>query len=84
MPGVTLYLYSNANFSVFLIIIHDSLPTKKKLIHKGMMIDPFCPRCGNADEDLNHVFKECIWAKKVWFQSPLGVRLEDCPLSFIS
>jgi ribonuclease HI len=49
-----------------------------------MMIDPFCPRCGNAEEDLDHVFKRCNWAKKVWFQSPLGVRLVDSPLSFIS
>jgi ribonuclease HI len=65
-------------------IFHDSLPTKKKLIHRGMLIDPLCSRCGNADEDLDHVFKGCIWAKKVWFHSPLGVRIEDSPLSFIS
>jgi hypothetical protein len=49
-----------------------------------MSNDPFSSRCGNADKDLDHVFKGCIWAKKVWFHSPLGVRLEDSPLSFIS
>jgi len=56
----------------------------KKLIYKGMMMNPFCSCCGNVDEDLDHVFKGCTWAKEVWFHSPLGVRLDDSSLSFIS
>jgi hypothetical protein len=47
-----------------------------------MIINPFCPRCGNAEEDSNNVFKDRTRAKKVWFHF-WGVRFDDISLSFV-
>jgi len=58
------------------MILKDSLPDKKKLIQKCMLFDPFYPRCKSGDEDLDHIFMNCWYAKQAWLLSPLGIRFE--------
>lgn len=37
-------------------ILHNSLPVRKKLIDRGVICIPLCPRCNVAHEDIDHTF----------------------------
>ena len=50
---------------------------RAKLIKQGVDIVPFCLHCNNTYETIEHVFKDCEWAKKNWFMSPLGLKVEN-------
>ncbi|KAA3479383.1 reverse transcriptase [Gossypium australe] len=42
------------------------LPTKVNLALRGVIRNTFCPRCGEREEDMNHIFRECPVTKSVW------------------
>ncbi|XP_050237758.1 uncharacterized protein LOC126687266 [Mercurialis annua] len=44
-----------------------SLPTKGAIQHRTKLGDGRCPRCGDY-ESLDHVFKDCSWARSIWNQ----------------
>ncbi|KAM7279853.1 hypothetical protein ACFE04_006987 [Oxalis oulophora] len=44
----------------------EILPTKLALSKKGMGIGVECSICCNEEEDLIHLFKNCVWAKAFW------------------
>jgi len=48
-----------------------------------MLSDPLCPRCSEFSEDTSHVFKDCIWAKQVWFASALTIKMDNNPITFV-
>ncbi|XP_057803560.1 uncharacterized protein LOC131018883 [Salvia miltiorrhiza] len=56
-----------------------AIPTAKALISRSIDVDPFCRRCGNALETVEHVLRDCPWASFVWETSPL--RLQPAPAS---
>jgi ribonuclease HI len=62
-------------------ILHDALPTKEKLFRRGAQHNPLCPRCCEAVEDINHIFMECEWSKRVWFDSNLTINFNRGPNS---
>jgi hypothetical protein len=45
--------------------------------------DPFCPRCKSEEEDLDHILMNCWYAKQAWPLSPLEIRFEGIPMSFM-
>jgi hypothetical protein len=47
------------------------LPVRSNLNTRGINCNPLCPRCHEKIEDVNHAFIGCVWAKQVWFASPL-------------
>jgi hypothetical protein len=65
-------------------ILNNALPVRDNLNKRGIHCYPLCPRCNSKIEDINHVFKECIWAQQIWFASPLNIRfVEESAQSFI-
>ncbi|XP_074304468.1 uncharacterized protein LOC141639190 [Silene latifolia] len=47
------------------LLAHGAFRTKAKLVSYGMDIDDCCYLCGQATEDLDHVFFRCAYSKKV-------------------
>lgn len=45
-----------------LLIVKYYIPAKN-ITHKIMLIDSFCLRCTSAEEDIDHLFKDCMWTK---------------------
>jgi ribonuclease HI len=58
-------------------ILHNALPVQDNLRRRGINCYPLCARCNSKIEDQNHVFCECDWAKRVWFGSPLTIRINE-------
>ncbi|EEF41741.1 conserved hypothetical protein [Ricinus communis] len=54
-----------------------TLPTADVLSHRGLNCSQLCLRCGQNVETTMYVFKDCVWAKGIWFGSPLGMRVDD-------
>ncbi|KAK7273919.1 hypothetical protein RIF29_14986 [Crotalaria pallida] len=54
----------------------EILPVKANLFRIGIQTDAICPFCGEDEETINHVFLQCSEVDKVWFGSPLGLRIE--------
>jgi len=48
-----------------------------------VLSDSFCPQYKSKEEDLDHIFMNCWYAKHAWLLSPLRIRFERIPMSFI-
>ncbi|GAU47963.1 hypothetical protein TSUD_280220 [Trifolium subterraneum] len=59
-------------------LLNEAILVKGNLFKKGIRCDPLCPRCYNQMETSHHVFLDCVWAKQVWFASPLTINLNEC------
>jgi hypothetical protein len=46
--------------------IHDTLPTKSMLSHRGMLQNASCPRCNIDDETILHCLRDCKFVKFLW------------------
>ncbi|KAL9858097.1 putative reverse transcriptase zinc-binding domain-containing protein [Arabidopsis thaliana] len=46
--------------------ISKALPTRSRLLTRGMDIDPHCPRCPTEEETINHVLFTCPYAASIW------------------
>ncbi|KAM0024447.1 putative reverse transcriptase zinc-binding domain-containing protein [Helianthus debilis subsp. tardiflorus] len=50
--------------------------SKVGLIHMGVPIgDCTCPRCGLLDEDPSHIFVGCLWARSMWWNILVWMRI---------
>ncbi|XP_074318267.1 uncharacterized protein LOC141655067 [Silene latifolia] len=47
------------------ILAHEAFKTKTKLIRYGVDIDASCWLCGQASEDLDHLFFGCVYSLRV-------------------
>lgn len=65
-------------------ILHNSLPVRKNFIHRGVDCIPLCPRCVEMHEDIDHIFRFCSWAKRIWFSSNLGINFDQVEVNFRS
>lgn len=52
--------------------LHEIILTKINLVDRFVDVDPFCLRCGVDVESTEHVFRDCVFAKKVWELSSVG------------
>ena len=55
-------------------LLKESLPIKAKLVRRGVVVSPLCPRYNTHRETMEHVFRDCNWTRRYWFLSPLGLR----------
>ncbi|XP_012435476.1 uncharacterized protein LOC105762113 [Gossypium raimondii] len=46
--------------------VNAYVPTKSSLYDKRIASDPTCPRCHLDVENVNHVFRLCVFARDVW------------------
>lgn len=58
-------------------ILHDSLPVKKILKNRGILVPNICPLCENEDESMSHLLFYCPFARAVWHGSHLVVHMFD-------
>ncbi|XP_021975320.1 uncharacterized protein LOC110870447 [Helianthus annuus] len=50
--------------------------SKVGLARRGVpLVDNLCPRCGLYDEDSDHIFVNCLWAKCVWWNILAWIRI---------
>ncbi|GAA0184346.1 hypothetical protein LIER_31634 [Lithospermum erythrorhizon] len=56
--------------------IHDILPTKIKLLKKGVLVDPICVLCSEKCESLTHLLLECSFSCRMWYTFPWGLNTE--------
>jgi len=42
------------------VLKDNYFPTKKNFIHMGLMMEHFCPKRCFIEEDIDHLFKECV------------------------
>ncbi|KAH9607114.1 hypothetical protein KSS87_005043 [Heliosperma pusillum] len=60
-------------------IMSQSLPVGKEFKKRNLEVDPLCKLCEEIDdqlEDLNHLFRDCSFARCVWFGGLLNIRAE--------
>jgi ribonuclease HI len=50
------------------IAAHERLLTNYRRSRWGSGISPTCPACGNADETVIHVLRDCVQATQIWFR----------------
>jgi hypothetical protein len=63
-------------------IIQQVIPIKQALSRRGVQGQTLCPRCYQKEETIEHVFKECLIADRIWFGSKLGIRINSIQGSF--
>jgi hypothetical protein len=44
-------------------VLNSGLPMRSNLNTRGINCNPLCPRCHEKIEDVNHAFRDCVWAK---------------------
>ena len=59
--------------------VTNSLPTRRKLMQRGLRIDPQCPRCGEEPESVEHLLLHCCESHLVWRASPLRIESVVAP-----
>ncbi|GLT59278.1 hypothetical protein SLA2020_321070 [Shorea laevis] len=48
------------------LLKHNRLLTYETLFNWGIIDSNICPRCHQAPETINHIFRECFFAKLLW------------------
>ena len=57
-------------------LLKKRLPTKDNLLRRNITIqDQNCPLCGNAQEDVGHLFFNCNLTKGLWWESMRWIRV---------
>ncbi|KAF7814696.1 ribonuclease H [Senna tora] len=57
--------------------LHNGLPLRQNLARRGFRIEDSCPFGCDESETESHLFKNCPFAKLVWFESKLMIRTES-------
>ncbi|KAF7821772.1 reverse transcriptase [Senna tora] len=57
-------------------LLNNSLPTFSILRSHHLNVSEPCYLCGNQDDNINHVFRHCPFARAMWFGSHLSFRAD--------
>jgi hypothetical protein len=57
-------------------LVKHILPSRARLVKKGLDVDPCCPLCYQQIEDYEHLFMVCPLAKLTWFASRSAYTLQ--------
>jgi hypothetical protein len=63
-------------------LINHSIPVRSALSHKGVPCPIVCPRCLTKEETIDHLFRDCDRARRVWFGCALGINFSSIQGSF--
>lgn len=58
---------------------YDALPTGRNRRIHNIEGTYDCPLCQKMEETTHHLFKECDFAKLIWWTSPLGIKIDSNP-----
>ncbi|MFS7975109.1 putative reverse transcriptase zinc-binding domain-containing protein [Helianthus anomalus] len=57
-------------------VIKNKVAAKSCLAKRGILMhDMLCERCGIGIEDVDHVFINCLWARSIWWQVAVWLRI---------
>jgi len=56
---------------------NEELLVKSLLVEKRILNDATCPCCGKAEETTVHALLQCEEVKRIWFASPLGLKVGE-------
>jgi hypothetical protein len=48
------------------VATHERLLTNYHINKWGLGVSPICSACGNADETIIHVARDCVYAAHIW------------------
>ena len=69
-PAWTCLMFNNAArpkaYFTMWILMNQKLATVDRLAQWGVAVDKTCVLCKNADENLEHLFIKCNFARKLW------------------
>ncbi|KAF7814780.1 ribonuclease H [Senna tora] len=57
-------------------MLHNGLPIRHNLVKRGYNIEDVCPFGCDSPETEHHLFKDCQFAKAVWFGSNIMIRTD--------
>lgn len=66
-PKVLLFLWRGCS---------GALATNEACFKRRCNVNPICPICGLEEETIEHALLLCDYAAKVWFGSPLSIRID--------
>ncbi|MFS7936182.1 putative reverse transcriptase zinc-binding domain-containing protein [Helianthus anomalus] len=56
----------------------ERIPAKTELGKRGALVaDVNCSRCGLEPESTNHILSSCIWARAIWWQIRVWLKLPN-------
>jgi len=72
----------NANLQTRYIMMVNHVPTRVSLSQRGVQVgDVSCPLCDRFEEDHNHLFTLCSFAREVWSHVGIWLKLPIIPSS---
>lgn len=74
------YIPPSRSFFVWRII-HNRIPTDDNLRHRGCVIVSMCQLCGAAEESIEHLVVNCVFARAIWDYLSL---VFHCPMDLSS
>ena len=75
MPKIHVFLWQ---------LCHNSLPSRATLLQRGIQLDPSCPACHSAMEDMDHIFIHCPLAQQTWALATVHNWLPSNPFSSLT
>ena len=57
LPRIVSYLW---------LCMHNNVPVREVLAHRGINCNSLCPICKNQNESIVHVLRECLFARHFW------------------
>ncbi|MCH87142.1 ribonuclease H, partial [Trifolium medium] len=65
-PGCGVYRRQKKIKFLLWIMLHNALPTRVMLSHRGILHNNLCPRCNIKAETTLHWLRDCSFVKNVW------------------
>ena len=59
-------MFNNATYFTMWIMMNQRLVTGDKLAQWGVVVEKTCVLCKNADENVEHLFMQCNFARRMW------------------
>jgi hypothetical protein len=56
---------------------HERLLTNYRRSRWRIGVSPICPSCGNGDETLIHVLRDCVYATQVWIKLVASIHISN-------
>ncbi|XP_021726229.1 uncharacterized protein LOC110693417 [Chenopodium quinoa] len=58
-------------------LVMNGMAVKSNLVKRGIEIEDYCDSCGTTEEDLQHLFRMCSFARYAWKNCSLNILSEN-------
>ncbi|OVA11190.1 Reverse transcriptase zinc-binding domain [Macleaya cordata] len=63
-------------------LLHNAIAVKVNIARHGTSVDTYCRLCYKSEETVEHLFLHREVIKKVWFISPIGLRIDSPGITY--